>query len=129
MKVYFAGSFADRPHIRQLVEHYCRKYPNIESISRWLWVEPDEINELSPSEKMTFAVMDLEDINRSDLVVLFAGTRWSPGKCTELGYAYAKRKRVVIIDDRDDPPQDNLFANLFERRALDRLDNILGELA
>ncbi len=93
VKIYLAGRFANKAHLNDVkvfLEDSGHKVT-----SRWL--------DGDASSWTDTAIMDLEDIDKADVVALLAdepeeGGRPMQGALVELGYAIAKEKTIYIID-------------------------------
>lgn len=109
MRVYLAGPYAARDKLRVYRDELQRS--DIECTSSWL-AETHEINNqttgaatgLTDAEVDGHARMDLADIDRSDVLVLFANAYLgkgsaSGGKHVETGYALARGRRVIVVGE------------------------------
>lgn len=110
LNVYLANMFSK-------IEETRKYRDNLETIhgmkvtSRWLEEKHNanvSINELAPSEYMAPAIDDIEDIDRSDVLVIFTVDGETPtrrgGRHWETGYAYGKGKKIIVCG-----PKENLF--------------------
>ena len=102
MKVYLAGRFGDRETLRELRGVLARV--GVTVTSRWL-DSGHQSDDPTDAERSQYAREDLYDIDDADVLVL-----WNPahhhrsgrgGRHVELGYALAKRKRVILIGQRE----------------------------
>lgn len=93
MKIYIAARYDRRYELRDVATQLANS--NHEITSRWL-----DNGEESKSQ-VDGALMDLEDVDRADIIVFYAqqtgsfnkgGERWF-----EFGYAYAKGKPVIVV--------------------------------
>ena len=102
MKIYLAARFARR---EELAQH--RKELNTlghEVVSSWLWRDDTPYEQLSGSQRMTAAVVDHLDLDRAEMIVLFAdtGATYSHGgKHTEWGIALEAEKYAVLIGEEE----------------------------
>lgn len=93
MKIYIASTYSSRFALRPIAEEL-RSYGH-EITAQWL----DNAEE--SKGQAAAAQMDIDDIDRADAVLFFAQPAGSfnsgGGRYFELGYAYAKGKRVMIV--------------------------------
>jgi len=102
MIVYIAAQYSRKNEMSALVS--LLRDHNIHVTSRWLQetlFPTVTLAELSPAYWTSTAVIDLEDIDKSDTIVFFSedplvGTPRG-GRHVEFGYALAKGKRIVVI--------------------------------
>ena len=104
MKVYIAAPWQLREDAKALGDRLTTA--GIEITARWL-TEPDGQSDLDG------AVMDLEDIDRSDALILLNPAEWAAkgtgGRHFECGYAHARGQRSLgILGVRS-----NVFHHLF----------------
>ena len=103
MKVYLAAMYKwmDRMKVeREKFRHF-----GFDVTAQWI------DNTEDAKERHDAAQMDLEDIDRADVLVLYTldhGTMFSSGgRMVEFGYALAQRKWVIVVGDRE-----NVFCHL-----------------
>lgn len=100
MKVYIAASMNALSSVLLYAEELERS--NIQCTSRWRFEEPG-VQRGSP-EYIGFATKDMEDIERSDFVIVLNDVPSSTGGLhTELGYALALRKNIIVVGERRSP--------------------------
>ena len=104
MKYYLASSFADKEFAQQFVRLLDAKHPHrYENVARWVFDAADEEglvgDELPPNAKK-FALKDLEDVARSQALVLLIGDKDSPGKNFEAGFAMGRSIPIYPVGDR-----------------------------
>lgn len=105
LSVYLAAQFARKPELQRHAAELRRA--GITVTSRWLTGAHDVPYEryLTHAEQAQYAREDLDDIDRSDVVVVFGdppdadGQRG--GKAFECGYAYAQGIQIVVVGFRD----------------------------
>lgn len=115
LRVYMAGSYADRPRLR-LMRAKLEELGFIVT-SRWLNNTDDYGLEI------TEATNDVGDINRSDFVITDTFGASRGGRDFECGYAYGINKRVLRVG-----PVVNPFNNLAKQVFAD-WDALLAHLA
>jgi len=91
--------------------------------SRW-----HRLGEEKKEAEQEYAKIDLEDINRADLLVLWTGYRGpnshTGGKNVEFGYALASGHRIIILG-----PYENVFHHLVPRvDTREELHERIGEM-
>ena len=91
-KVYIASTWENRKLLRPTAKHLTTWY-NHEVTSTWIYRDNGESAEIE-------AHRDLVDIDRCDTFVLWPDEKrkHSTGKFFELGYAFAKGKRIIVVD-------------------------------
>lgn len=116
MKVYLSAMYSLMISMR----HYHDRLRNAghEPTSRWV----DDNKEDTPLAEA--AAMDLIDIERADVLILFTnqkGTMFkSGGRFVELGYAIGIDKRVIVVGDYE-----NVFIHLPEITRVDTFTQAL----
>lgn len=75
-----------------------------EVTSHWIKYHPDTVNDGILSAQ---AMADLSDVRRAQIFVLLNYTK-SEGKATELGFAYALERPLILVGPRDG----NIFYHL-----------------
>lgn len=116
MKIYVAHNFAARNFLNTFVFPLLRQCGH-EIISRWATDSNHE-----REGELNEAVKDLEDIQRSDAILLFTdnfGDRPGRGKYVELGYALALNKTIFVFGQAQDMvfyalPNINKINSIFE---------------
>lgn len=115
MKIYLAAMWSERDATRN--RSIAVQMDGHEVTSRWLNPNIDNQGEAAGAE------MDLEDIDRSDVLILFTlplGTMYSGGgRQWEAGHAHAKGKRVIICGDRE-----HVFCHLPSVEVYDTFDEV-----
>lgn len=93
MKIYIAAKYAKRYELRLVVDQL--RAMGHECTSQWI-----DNGEESKGQQDA-ALMDLADVDRADMVVFLAEPHRSQniggGRWFEFGYAYAKEKRIVVV--------------------------------
>lgn len=94
MKVYIAAKYRRRFELRALAS--ALRAHGVEVTSQWL-----DNGEEDAEGPQAAAQMDLDDVDRADVVVFIGEPRMSEntggGRWFELGYAYAKGKQLFIV--------------------------------
>lgn len=132
MKIYLASRFGRRDEMRE----YEKELKNAGHVctANWLWAEePDErdgggMRAISDEDKARYAIVDMEDVAKSDVLVAFTeapgvegGSRG--GRHVEFGAALAFNKEVLIVG-----PRENIFHYLPGLRQFDSFDKALKAL-
>lgn len=95
INVYLAARWGRQEEIREYAEKL--KSIGVNITARWLYAEEFSENAQEPAE------MDLEDIDNSDILVLFSDPKGSSnrggGRYFELGYAYAMGKECIYVGE------------------------------
>ena len=95
MKVYLAASFSWYP---ELIEYDRILRRNGHSCtSGWLYLHDKD-------QMKRMAEFDIEDINRSEIFVLFSepkGEKTRGGKHFETGYAYARGLPIIVVGEKE----------------------------
>lgn len=112
IKFYFAGRYGRRKELLEYAE--ALRCAGHEVTSRWLNGE-HEMHDEKPSHDQAkmFAMDDLQDIHRADILVAFtespgdANGRARGGRHVELGYALARGMYVIVVGHRE-----NVFCHL-----------------
>jgi len=107
MKIYLAARYG-RKHEMQEYASYLETIGHIIT-SRWLVsheAEETKANYNAYYEVLeTYALEDLEDVDRAEAVVSFTHKRGTPvsggGRHVEFGYGYARGKRMIIIGEKE----------------------------
>ena len=104
--VYLAGPFSWREPLQVLADKLRER--RLRVTSRWMTAHAphgDDMAAYTETELAAYGMDDLADIRASDALVLVnpktaggGGGRW-----TELGYALALRKKVVLVGERSNP--------------------------
>jgi nucleoside 2-deoxyribosyltransferase len=107
MNIYLAASFKLKDELREYAKELRRL--GHEVTSRWLRERAHPKTQMKPTDDYgEHALRDLEDIDRSDLFVIFnVDPRKNikrGGKHFEAGYAYASRIPIIVIG-----PNENIF--------------------
>lgn len=97
-KIYIAALYSTRDHVRENVAPHLVA-AGFEVTSRWLYEnEPEGLERQS-------AVKDLEDVHRSDALLLltlpYGKLYKGGGRCWEAGYAMGLGKRVYVVGDHE----------------------------
>jgi nucleoside 2-deoxyribosyltransferase len=115
MKIYLAAAYGRRAELEEyakLIQSYGHEITSS-------WVSGAEEN-LGRTREQS-ALMDIEDVDRCDMVLSFThprGTKTSGGgRHVEFGYGYAKNKILVLIGE-----QENVFHHLPGVQVLPDLD-------
>lgn len=115
MRVYFAGRYSRYPEFRAYRDELVSL--GHEVTSRWIdlhgatlptSIPPDRLN-AEPGACARYAVTDVEDVRRSDVVVSFTDERGGGkgGRHVEFGIALGLGKLLVIVG-----PRENVFHTL-----------------
>src|SRR5665213_1277837 len=94
MKIYLAHNFSAREFLPSVVSLLTNL--GFDCTSTWIF---DDAHAKGGS-RLASAMVDLQDIDRSNYLVLFTdqyGATPGKGKYVELGYAYAKEKRIILV--------------------------------
>lgn len=130
---YLAGSWFRKSEIskvRDLLEQ--RYFPHLKVTSSWL-NDPDGPHdterEMSRDAKRALAIRDLEDIERSDSIILFTrGSTPTPGggRHFELSHAWNQKKLCMVVGEHEhifmSLPRIHSFVNLAD--LLEYLDSV-----
>lgn len=84
--------------------------------------EPQHLNRY-PEQCMPFAVADLEDIDRADMLVAISTLGGKGGRHVELGYALGKGKQVAVVGTRE-----NVFHTLEAVRVYPNINSFLASM-
>jgi hypothetical protein len=119
VKVYLASRYSDKLRMSALAEELRSK--RVEVTSRWL-EEPhsptSQLSDLKDDYLQMNALIDLEDIDRADVLVFFSVEPTQPmvrgGRHVEFGYALGTKKPIIVVG-----PQENIFHYLpqIERKS------------
>ena len=112
MKVYLAAMFSRRGEMEKYAEQITMS--GHEVVARWVYGGESGLN------RTDIALLDLEDVDKADVVVSFTHPRHTPtsggGRHVEFGYALAKGKEIAIISHRENVfhhhPSVEVFATL-----------------
>ena len=116
MNYYLAATFADKLRAREYANDLYWEWDG-DHLCIATWVFNDVDNEGMPADGsmplnvMDYVNTDLEDVRRSDAVVLMVGERSSPGKVFEAAYAVSLGIPVYPVGAR---PADSIFNALYE---------------
>ena len=117
-KAYLAAKFGSREELEALSPLF-RKY-GIDVCARWVFGGEEGLS------RAEIALLDLEDVARSDLFILWTHERGSKqpggGRFVEMGYALALKKRVVIVG-----PRENVFCDHPDVEAYDNLMDFINQ--
>lgn len=120
MKIYISASYANKQKAADLAHSIAALGENVyEVISSWHWDKPnddDGIRDgLSFEDQKKFATIDLDEVDRCDLLIALTERAGSPytrgGRHVEFGYAMALGKDTIAIG-----PTENIFHALADRR-------------
>lgn len=117
MKIYLAARYSRKAEVGERAREL--QELGYEVTCEWVWRQKEK-------DEATPAQLDLEDVGRSDMVVMFTdppGIALRGGKHFELGYAYARGKWVGIIGQPE-----HIFHSLWGIRRFDRWDTFLAYL-
>jgi|SRR5882672_3889962 len=98
MNIYLAHNFAAREWLPKVVEMLAAQGHKCTST----WIFDD--SHAKGGTKRESAQVDIEDIERSEILVLFVdqeGPTPGRGKYFELGFAYARGKRIILVGTDD----------------------------
>jgi nucleoside 2-deoxyribosyltransferase len=121
MNVYTAALYSTRDEVRETVARRLTAAGH-EVTARWLW------DEEPPGSEPLSAAKDLEDVDRSDVLLLLTlpyGTMYTGGgRAWEAGYAMGLGKRVYVLGDHE-----IIFCHHPEVHVFRRLDGVLHHMA
>lgn len=103
IKIYLASAFDQRWWVR--IAESMLEAEGFEVLSTWQWI--DEGAEATPDQERAWAEVNLEAIHHADLVVLFVYGHSAGGRWTEMGFALAEGKPVLVVGETD-----NVFCRL-----------------
>lgn len=95
MKIYLAHNYKARPWLNEVIRPQLESHGHIIT-SRWLI---DNHIGRSEKEQLDYALTDLEDIDKADILIHFTdqvGWTAGRGKFIEVGYAYAMHKDIYV---------------------------------
>jgi nucleoside 2-deoxyribosyltransferase len=96
-RLYLAARFTDRPQMETAANRL--KSLGYEITARWVYGGEDGLT------REHIAIMDIEDVDACDTLVSFTQPYGSVnkggGRHVEFGYAMARRKRLVVIGERE----------------------------
>lgn len=124
-KVYLAAQY----RMKEELNDYANWLEDIgvEVTSSWLNEEEDanvQLADLSIGKKIEYAQRDLDDIDRSDAIILFTVEptvcTFRGGRMHEFGYAAAKGKMLIICG-----PRENIFHYFPDIFQFDNFNQIL----
>ena len=110
MNIYLAAGYDQQERMRSYRKILEGGRRGIVITSRWIDVKesnPMQEHEIASDEDaaVSYCRMDLDDIDRADVFLMFTDSpSTSGGRHTELGYALAREKVVMIIG-----PRENIF--------------------
>lgn len=120
MKLYIAALYSRRKEMERIAD--LLKSKGFEITSRWVY----GAEENEGRTRAQNAIMDLEDVDRADMVLSFTHPRGTltsgGGRHVEFGYAYAKSKKLCIIGECE-----NVFHHLLEVFVYPDLDKWLED--
>jgi nucleoside 2-deoxyribosyltransferase len=97
MKVYLAALFSQRPEMEEVADRL--KDAGMEITARWVYGGEEGLT------REQIAVLDLEDVDKADVVISFTHPRGTPtsggGRHVEFGYGLAKGKKLILIGHRE----------------------------
>lgn len=118
MRVYLAAQFGRRSELVQYAAQLKQKGWSV--TSRWLFEDTTtpttvQLKDCAKDYRIRCARRDLQDINRSDVLIFFSESEMTPrgSRHVEFGYALAKQLDIVVIG-----PTENIFheyARVFEK--------------
>jgi nucleoside 2-deoxyribosyltransferase len=89
------------------------------------WIESDEVNQARSRNENAW--LDLQGVREADTFVLYTlpvGTMFSSGgRMTELGYAIALNKRIILVGERE-----NVFCHLDNIRVFSTTEDAVKHL-
>lgn len=110
IKLYLAARFGRRAEMEQIADRL--KSLGFDITARWVYGGEDGLT------RAQIAMLDLEDVDRADVVVSFTHPRGTltsgGGRHVEYGYALAKNKGLVIIGARENVFHAHPKASVFE---------------
>jgi len=109
LKVYLAGAAWNR-NLINIVQNYLEMCYPMKVISRWHQLDPEY-------DLRTRAKIDFEDIDLSDLIIVFY-PYGDNGTLCELSYSFARRKKVLYVRPKDAEEEDPLIVGLFPKDFL-----------
>ena len=133
--IYLAGSYSRRDEFKGYAEQLKALGYNI--VSRWLEethgldIQPTD---LTPDLNRTYAEQDLDDIEQSDIFILFSYDQQTltkrNGRMVEFGYALANYRngfqpeRIIVCG-----PKENIFTYLEEVELFPTWEELLSDLS
>ena len=114
IKAYLAARYNRREEL-EVIANSLRAY-GIETIARWVFGEEQGLS------RESIALMDIEDIDKSEMVISFTEPWDTPvvrgGRHVEFGYGLAQGKRMILIGNRENVfhwhPSVEVYANIDE---------------
>ncbi len=99
-KIYLADKFAHREKMRHVADQL--RADGHEITSQWIDIGDGTTEEnVTDAVRVEGAMMDLEDVDRADVLLAFSYPRALPstggGRHVEFGYAIARDKRVIVV--------------------------------
>lgn len=104
MRIYLAAQYSRQRELHQYRQEL--EALGMQVVSRWLDGHDDKSNK----HNSDYAIEDLEDIDRCDVLISFMESRRdysSGGRHVEFGYAIAKGLNIIIVG-----PRENIFCYL-----------------
>jgi nucleoside 2-deoxyribosyltransferase len=125
MIIYLAGRYGRRQELAEYAERL--RAMGHEVSSRWLLGE-HEAKDVNPTkdEAAQWAREDLEDIDRSDMLIAFTeepGSSYRGGRHVEMGYAIARRLNLFVIG-----PRENVFYSIWGIKQFNSFDDAFAFL-
>lgn len=123
-RIYLAASYARLIEVRGYAEKLTDRGHKI--VSRWLTSDPDcQEESLLVLTRSLISVLNLEDIDMSDLVISFTESPGSPntrgGRHVEFGYALGQGKTLFIVG-----PREHLFHCHERVKIVDSFDELIA---
>lgn len=104
MKIYLAGSYKCRADVDLLAQELVDKVSNVEIVSRW-HSQGEEEEEIKRRGKQHFINLDVEDIERADLLIFLNCPPYaisgSTGRWVEYGIAIGRRMPIIAYGGLD----------------------------
>ena len=109
MKIYLAAMYSQKP----LMEKYAKELRDLGFEVTASWLEEShhphsKMSDLTNNELVQYAIADLNDIDKSDILVFFSQDPETAtvrgGRHVEVGYALAKNKAILVVG-----PAENIF--------------------
>ena len=125
-KIYLAHNYSAKPLLRVIIDLITEKDHQV--TSRWIiWDE----SELKNEPDAVNATIDIADIDSAEYLIGFIdqlGQTPGRGKFFEIGYAYAKGKKIILVGDSA-AFNDSVFYHLAGIQKVNKLGSALAIIA
>ena len=96
MKIYVASAF-DQRWIRAMEPVLVGQ--GWEVLSTWQWISDAEAAQMTAEQEGEWAIKNLEAVHHADIVLVFAHGQSSGGMWTEMGFALAEGKPIIVVGE------------------------------